>query len=164
MAQSKRTSPSAIQVDDGVSEHSADGQEGEKRVEGSAAAGTPITTIDEDDATVLVPAKYLDENYFIIRAQGDSMIDAGINSGDFCVFQKDAYRDAGLIMYVQVDGATDLPDGAIKRVFFHGNQVELRSANPAYEPMFYYANEVSLNGVLADVISSEGKSCEGDGV
>lgn len=130
----------------------------EKKVEGSAAAGIPIATIPEDDLTISVPAKYTGDNYFIVCAQGDSMIGAGIDSGDFCVFQRDAYRDEGAVMYVQVDGSTDLPEGAIKRVFFHGDQTELRSMNLAHAPLFYPSEEVSLNGVLVAVIPPKGQS------
>ncbi|NLG24368.1 MAG: hypothetical protein GX558_03365 [Clostridiales bacterium] len=129
---------------------------GRKRVEGRAAAGQPINTVpSDDDVTISVPAKYLDDDYFIIQAHGDSMIDAGIDSGDSCVFSRSLHFDSGRIMYVQVEGAGEEPDAVIKRVFFHGGQVELRSANPAYEPMLYPAGAVQVMGVLVHVISSE---------
>ncbi|MEG0146321.1 MAG: S24 family peptidase [Clostridia bacterium] len=125
-----------------------------KRVEGNAAAGIPITAVPEDDLHISVPAKYLDDRYFIVRAVGDSMIGANIDSGDYCVFDRDAYRDEGRIMLVQVD-ALDQPEDTIKRVYFDGAQIELRSANLAYDPMFFPADEVQITGVLVDVLAPD---------
>lgn len=125
-----------------------------KRVLGSAAAGSPITAVPEDDMHISVPAKYLDERYFIVRAQGDSMIEAHIDSGDYCVFDSQAHIDDGAIVFAQVEGVTDEFDVAIKRLYRHGNRVELRSANPAYPPMFFSAESVSIGGVLAAILST----------
>lgn len=134
---------------------------GLKRVEGAAAAGKPIAAAPDSDRSVRVPDKYLNSRYFVIRARGDSMVGANIDDGDLCVFDRNAYRDEGAIMLVQVEGYTDQPDATIKRVYFHlgsdwdgdDAQIELRSANPAYEPMFYPAREVSISGVLVDVLT-----------
>jgi len=128
---------------------------GLKRVEGNAAAGVPITAVPEDDLMASVPVKYMSDRYFIVRAKGDSMINADINDGDFCIFQKDAYLDEGNIMLVQVDGVGEEPDVTIKRVFFRGEQVELRAENPTYDPMFYPSADVRLMGVLVLVVTPE---------
>ena len=125
-----------------------------KHVEGKAAAGPPINSIPDTESLISVPAKYLSERYFIVQAQGDSMIDDQINDGDYCVFQKDAFFDEGRIMLVQVDGSSDAPDVTIKRVHRRGDKIELRSANVKYPPMIYAAEYVQLMGVLVDVISN----------
>lgn len=126
-----------------------------KRVEGKAAAGLPINSVTDADSLIPVPAKYLSERYFIVQAQGDSMIDAHISDGDYCVFQKDSYFDEGRIMLVQVDGSSDAPDVTIKRVVRRGKNIELHSANAKYPPMTYAADCVQLMGVLIDVITPD---------
>lgn len=134
---------------------------GLKRIDGNAAAGPPITAAPETDRAARVPDKYLNPRYFLVRARGDSMVGANIDDGDLCVFDRDAYRDDGAIMLVQVDGLTDQPDVTIKRVFSHPGtdpdgedaEIELRSANPAYRPMFYPAHEASISGVLVDILT-----------
>lgn len=128
---------------------------GKKRVEGEAAAGVPIAAVPEDAMTASVPIKYMSDRYFIVRAKGDSMTDAGIESGDFCIFDKDAYFDEGDIMLVQVGTFADESDVTIKSVHFHDDEVELRSANPAYSPMFYPASEVRLMGVFVHIVTPE---------
>lgn len=125
-----------------------------KRVEGEAAAGAPVTAVPEEGSFIAVPEKYLDERYFIVRARGESMIDR-IPDGAFCVFQRDAHVDDGATVLVQIVGRTDQPDDAIKRIYRRGKQVELRSNNPAFAPMFYPANAVQVTGVLVDVLLNE---------
>lgn len=141
---------------DGISNHgngkeTSKGCEFHKRIEGEAAAGVPITAVPEEDSFVSVPEKYLDERYFIVRARGKSMEDT-IPDGAYCVFQRDAFIDDGLIALVQIDGATDQPDDTIKRVYCKEHQVELRSDNPQFAPMLYPADAVQIAGVLVDVL------------
>lgn len=126
-----------------------------KRVEGKAAAGLPINSIPETENLISVPAKYLSERYFIVQAQGDSMIGDLINDGDYCVFQKDAFFDERRIMLVQVDGSSDSPDVMIKRVIRRGEKIELHSSNVKYQPMIYVADCVQIMGVLIDVITPD---------
>jgi SOS-response transcriptional repressor LexA len=123
-----------------------------KGVEGRAAAGPPITAVPEDERRILVPVKYTGEQYFIVQAEGDSMLGI-VNDGDYCVFNKRGVFDNGHIALVQVDGPTDQPDATIKRVYRRpGNKVELRSENPKYLPMLYPAEEVVLMGELVAVL------------
>jgi SOS-response transcriptional repressor LexA len=121
-------------------------------VEGRAAAGPPITTVPEDERRILVPVKFTGEQYFIVQAEGDSMLGV-VGDGDYCVFNKHGVYDNGHIVLVQVDGPTDQPDATIKYVYRRpGNKVELRSANPKYLPMLYPAEEVVLMGELVAVL------------
>lgn len=123
-----------------------------KGVEGRAAAGPPITAVPEDERRILVPVKYTGEQYFIVEAEGDSMLGI-LNNGDYCVFNKRGVFDNGRVALVQVDGPTDQPDATIKRVYRRpGNKVELRSENPKYLPMVYPAEEVVLMGELVAVL------------
>lgn len=123
-----------------------------KGVEGRAAAGPPITAVPEDERRILVPVKFTGEQYFIVQAEGDSMLGI-VNDGDYCVFNKHGTFDNGRIALVQVDGPTDQPDATIKRVYRRpGDKVELRSENPKYLPMFYPAEEVVLMGELVAVL------------
>jgi len=123
-----------------------------KTVQGRAAAGPPITAVPEDDREIRVPVKYTGEQYFIVQAEGDSMLGL-INDGDFCVFNKDGIYDDGRVVLVQVGGRTDEPDATIKRVYRRpGDKVELRSINPKYLPMIYPAEEVVIMGEFVTVL------------
>lgn len=127
----------------------------DKRVEGDAAAGIPITAVPDDGLSISVPEKYLDERYFIIRARGDSMTDI-IPNGAYCVFQRDSQIDDGCIVLAQIDGQTDQPDATIKRIYRHKDQIELRSENQAYMPMYFPAQSVHVSGRLVTVLPQMG--------
>ena len=121
-------------------------------MEGKVAAGPPITTVPADDQHVMVPIKYTGEQYFIVQAEGDSMLGI-VNDGDFCVINKNGRCDDGCIVLVQVDGPTDQPDATLKRIFRRAdNRVELRSENRKYHPMIYPAEEVLVMGELVEVL------------
>ena len=122
-----------------------------KRVEGEAAAGLPITAVPEEDSFVSVPEQYLDERYFIVRARGNSMENT-IPNGACCVFQRDMPAENGSIALVQIDGATDQPDDTIKRIYRKGQQIELRSDNSEFSPMFYPVESVQVAGVFITVL------------
>lgn len=122
-----------------------------KKVEGEAAAGTPITAVPSNDETIPVPEKYLEERYFIVRARGNSMLPM-IPNGAYCVFNRDASPDDGRVVLVQIESQTDQPDDTIKRIFRRGKQVELRAENPDYESLFYSASDIRVSGVLVDVL------------
>lgn len=128
---------------------------GAKKVEGTAAAGTPITAMPEDEASVPVPRKYLESRFFVVRAAGESMIGAGIPDGAHCVFNSEGHVDDGRIVLAQVEGPTDQPEVTIKRVYRHGAEIELRPENPAFDAMFYPAGAVRITGVLVDVLPPE---------
>lgn len=123
-----------------------------KGVEGKTAAGPPITTVPADDQRVMVPVKYTGEQYFLVQAEGDSMLGI-VNDGDFCVINKRGHYDDGRIVLVQVDGPTDQPDATLKRIYRRpGDRVELRSENRKYPPMFFPAEEVLVMGELVAVL------------
>jgi len=123
-----------------------------KGVEGKTAAGPPITTVPADDQRVMVPVKYTGEQYFLVQAEGDSMLGI-VNDGDFCVINKRGHYDDGRIVLVQVDGPTDQPDTTLKRIYRRpGDRVELRSENRKYPPMFFPAKEVLVMGELVAVL------------
>lgn len=123
-------------------------------VSGRAAAGLPISAVPEHERTVAVSDKYANPNYFVVQAEGDSMIDAGINDGDFVVFQKDAHMDDGCIVLAAIEGATDMPDYTIKRLYRRKDSVALHSANPKYPPMIYLARDVQLAGRFVAIASA----------
>ncbi len=130
---------------------SKDGSDCRKRVEGAAAAGAPITAVALDGETVSVPKRYLDARFFIVRAKGISM-EPRIRNGSYCVFNSDAAWDAGDVVFVRVEGATDQSDVLIKRIYPCGDKVRLESINPTVAPMFFPAADVSVGGVFIDTL------------
>lgn len=115
---------------------------------GRIAAGVPIEAI-EDHATLPVPAALLGAGeHYALEVSGDSMIEAGILDGDFALVRRtDTARD-GEIVVALVRGE----EATLKYLRREGGRVRLDPANAAYDPQFYDASEVQVQGRLAGLL------------
>lgn len=68
--------------------------------------------------------------YFYLKVQGDSMINAGIQPGDFVLIHVQRDAQDGQIIACIVDGE----DATLKRYHRQGDWVILQPENPAYAP------------------------------
>ena len=71
---------------------------------GKIAAGTPVEAIQNEVSRIPLPES-LEKNgeYFGLKVQGDSMIEAGINEGDTVIVKKTDTADNGKIVVALVD-------------------------------------------------------------
>lgn len=88
-----------------------------------------------------------DGEYFYLNIEGDSMIDAGLNSGDRILVRKQNHTSDGSIAVVLINGE----EATVKRVFFDKNKVILSPENPHMRPEFYDEDEIR---VLGKVVSA----------
>ncbi len=119
-------------------------------VMGRIAAGTPIEAISESSHNVAVPGQMLksDGHHYALEVKGDSMIDAGINSGDVVVIRETSSADNGDIVVAHVDGY----EATLKRFRRKGNMIALEAANPAYETRVLPEGQVKVQGKLVGLI------------
>lgn len=117
----------------------------------NAAAGKPIEIIEYKRGAVPVDKRHARYNAFIIMADGDSMVDAGIDNGDFVIVRPQPMVENGEIALVNVDGE----EGTIKRFYRKNGMCELHSANPKYKPILYELSKVSVKGKIVDVIKKD---------
>lgn len=97
---------------------------------GSVAAGQPILAEENIEELVEVPAVIGgDEGDFVLRVQGESMVDAGILTGDYLVVrpQEDAADGEIVVVLVGDEEAT------VKRFFHDGDHVRLQPENARME-------------------------------
>lgn len=88
------------------------------------------------------------EATFFVRAQGDSMLDAGIHSGDILVVDKSLKAISGKIVIAVVDG-----DFTVKRLHKYGGQITLKAENDAFDDIKINSdNELIIWGVVTSVI------------
>ncbi|MBA3708882.1 MAG: repressor LexA [Planctomycetes bacterium] len=95
---------------------------------GAIAAGTPILATESHAGYLrdIQPAP----GRFALKVRGDSMIDAGINDGDYAVIQSEATVGNNKIGAVIVDG-----EATLKRVRYHNDRIELIPQNPRYQAL-----------------------------
>ena len=136
-------SPSVIKG--GLDENTSNEKSSEISVLGKIAAGTPVEAIQNEVARIPLPAN-IEKNgeYFGLKVQGDSMIEAGINEGDTVIIKKTDTADNGKIVVALIDDH----EAMLKRIRRKGKTVALESANKNYETKIFGPDRVKVQGVL----------------
>ncbi len=98
---------------------------------GKITAGEPILAVENIQDTFPLPNEFLGEGeFFILSVSGNSMIEAGINDGDFVVVRKQSYCKNGDIVAALLE-----EEATIKRFFKEANGIRLQPENSAMEPI-----------------------------
>jgi len=116
---------------------------------GTIAAGQPLEAIPTAE-TICVPADMVREphNTYVLRVQGDSMIDEQIRDGDFVIVEERQVAREGETVVALIDGC----DATLKRFFRDGSEVRLEPANPTMKPIVVPADRVRIQGVAVGII------------
>ena len=139
-------SPSVIRG--GLDEKNSETLKNEIPVLGQIAAGTPIEAIQNEVSRVTLPVDFNNKgNYFGLKIQGDSMIEAGINNGDTVIVKKTDTADNGQIVVALIDDH----EAMLKRIRRKGKTVALESANKNYETKIFGPDRVKVQGVLVSL-------------
>ena len=115
---------------------------------GKIAAGTPVEAIQNEVSRIPLPNN-LEKNgeYFGLKVQGDSMIDAGISEGDTVIVKKTNTADNGKIVVALIDDH----EAMLKRIRRKGKTIALESANKNYETKIFGPDRVKVQGVLVSL-------------
>jgi repressor LexA len=145
--------PRAIEVVDGQSHVQASpAQAGVRNVPlvGSIAAGSPILAEEDIQDVFPLPQQFVGNGpVFMLEIKGDSMVDAGIFSGDYVIVEQTKDARDGQIVAALVDQDT----ATVKRLERRDDVVVLHAENPAYEPMVFN-DGVELLGTVVAVLRS----------
>jgi repressor LexA len=115
---------------------------------GDIAAGTPIEAIQNEVSKVTLPFEFNKKGeFFGLKVQGNSMIDAGISEGDTVIIKKTNNADNGQIVVALIDDS----EAMLKRIRRKGNSVALESANKNYETKIFGPDRVKVQGVLVSL-------------
>jgi repressor LexA len=115
---------------------------------GKIAAGLPIEALENQTENLPLSKNFLGSNeYFALKVEGDSMINAGINTGDYVIIKKTNIAESGKIVVALIDDH----EATLKRMRKKGPSIALESANPAYETKIYNNERVKIQGVLASL-------------
>ena len=115
---------------------------------GKIAAGTPVEAIQNEVSRIPLPANIeRDGEFFGLKVQGDSMIEAGINDGDTVIVKKADTADNGKIVVALIDDH----EAMLKRIRRKGKTVALESANRNYETKIFGPDRVKVQGILVSL-------------
>lgn len=118
---------------------------------GLIAAGRPLEAIEQAE-TIDIAAKLLQPDCFVLRIEGDSMLERGILDGDLVVIKPAQSARNGQIVVALVDNEAALKEF---QKIEGGRRVKLIPHNRQLEPQIYEADEVQIQGILASVIRTD---------
>jgi repressor LexA len=116
---------------------------------GRVKAGEPILAIENIEGYINLDQTLLSsEDVFLLRVQGDSMIDAHIQDGDFALVKPQPNAENGEIVVALIDD-----EATIKRIFKKRDLIRLEPANPNMEPIVVKKGErkVTLVGKVVGI-------------
>jgi repressor LexA len=104
---------------------------------GRVRAGEPILAIENIEGYIHFDRSLISsDDVFLLRVQGDSMIDAHIRDGDFALVKPQPNVENGEIAVALVDD-----EATIKRIFKKRDLIRLEPANPNLEPIIVRKGE-----------------------
>lgn len=126
---------------------------------GYIAAGTPIPMPDDPALVsdyVTVPRELMPRSgeAFALRVQGHSMIDALVDDGDIIIVRSQPQVETGEMAVVEILEPADQSGATLKRFYSHGEQIELRPANPdpAYQSFWLDSDQVRVYGKVISAL------------
>ena len=88
---------------------------------------------DNVEGFVEIPSSFLGEDkYFVLKSDGDSMINAGIKKGDLLVIKMQSHAENGDIAVVELDNKVTL-----KRFYNEGDKIRLCAENQLYKDQIF---------------------------
>ncbi|MEZ5892292.1 MAG: transcriptional repressor LexA [Parvularculaceae bacterium] len=116
---------------------------------GRIAAGTPIEAIQHEVDRFSAPEAFLGKGeHYVLEVQGESMINAGIQDGDFVIIKRCKDAENGAIVVALVDNE----EATLKRLRRKGASIALEAANPAFETRIYGPDRVAVQGKLVGLM------------
>jgi repressor LexA len=118
---------------------------------GAVAAGLPIEVMDNHE-TLAVPPDMIrrrSKDNYVLRVEGNSMIEEQIRDGDYIVVQAQESAEDGQMVVALVGGDS----ATVKKLYREsGNRIRLQPANSTMSPILVDASEVRIQGVVVGVI------------
>jgi repressor LexA len=107
---------------------------------GRVRAGEPILAIENIEGYINLDRSLVSSgDVFLLRVQGDSMIEAHIQDGDFALVKPQPNAENGEIVVALIED-----EATIKRIFMKRDLIRLEPANPKLEPIIVKKGEKKI--------------------
>jgi repressor LexA len=113
---------------------------------GLIAAGEPIEAIEERE-TIAIPSHMVkDENSYVLKVKGESMIEEGILDGDYVVVERNFYPKNGDVVVALLDNTY----ATLKKYYREKDHIRLQPANKTMKPL--YVKNPAIQGVVRAIL------------
>ncbi len=141
--------PSSIIAEEKLKEEALLGATVEIPLYGKIAAGTPIEAIANETDKINIPFNMIHGGeFYALKIEGDSMIEAGIMDGDIVIIKRCNIARNGDIAVALVDDS----EATLKKIKRDGNDILLIPYNKDYETRRLPAQRVKIQGILSSLI------------
>jgi len=107
---------------------------------GRVQAGEPILAVENIEGYINLDRSFVSSgDVFLLRVQGDSMIDAHIQDGDFALVKPQSHAENGDIVVALIED-----EATIKKIFKKRDLIRLEPANPKMEPIVVKKGEKKI--------------------
>jgi repressor LexA len=115
---------------------------------GSIQAGLPILAIENIEGEVSISRDLRKgfEDCFLLRIEGDSMVEDHILEGDLAIIKPQETAENGEVVVALVND-----EATIKRFYREKDRIRLQPANPLYEPI-YVERDFKVQGKVIGLI------------
>lgn len=121
---------------------------------GKVAAGQPILAFDDYQTGYVLPKDLIRSadpaETFLLTVDGESMIEAGIYTGDMIIVTRSFEVRDGDIVVARINGDS----ATVKRIYHENGHIRLQPENSAMEPIIVKNDEVELVGKVIGLIRS----------
>ncbi|RJP21300.1 MAG: transcriptional repressor LexA [Candidatus Abyssobacteria bacterium SURF_5] len=98
---------------------------------GRVAAGEPILAVENIEGAIMLPAEWVHGGEsFLLRVEGDSMVNAHICSGDYVVVKRQATAESGDIVVALLE-----EEATVKRFVKEKDRIVLKPENERMQPI-----------------------------
>jgi len=116
---------------------------------GKIAAGQPIEALANPAETIAVPFDMVSiGKYYALTVEGDSMIEAGIMSGDTAIIRQQEQADNGKIVVALIDNS----EATLKILKKDNELIRLIPCNKDYKTQVYSPDRIKIQGVLSGIV------------
>lgn len=119
---------------------------------GQVGAGTTVDLFDHPRAQLILRPQWVRDfrEVATVTVCGDSLTGEGIQDGDVLIVKRvidgAEIRNGRLVVACLPTGRS-----VVKRIYFEGGRVVLRSANPAYEDMVFERDQITVEGIVKEL-------------
>ena len=115
-------------------------------VVGTVTAGQPILAVENIDSYFPIPTEYMpNEETFMLKVKGDSMINAGIFNGDKIIVQKQSHANNGEFVVALIDDSV-----TVKTFYKEDGYYRLQPENDFMDPII--VPEVKILGKVIGLV------------
>jgi repressor LexA len=114
---------------------------------GMIAAGVPLEAV-QDSETIPLPWSSGDNNLYVLKVKGSSMIEDHIQEGDYVIVEQRESAQNGETVVALLEGE----NATLKRFYREGSHIRLQPANSSMEPIMVSEGDFRIQGVVVGVL------------